>query len=415
MTYDIDFTTFTYGGDTLGRLPDGRAVFVPFVLPGERARIRLVEDKRNFARGEVVELLQPSPDRITPRCVHFARCGGCHYQHLPIQRQLEVKQSVLRDQLTRIAGIAEPPVRPIQPSPLAWNYRNVLQFHLSAEGKLGFQAAGGAGVMPVQECHLPLEAIAQVWPQLDLEPVPGLERVALRAGAEDDLMLVLESQELQAPELSVEELPLSVVHLGPAGPLVLAGSDALLMQVMGRVFRVSAASFFQVNLPVAEAMLQHVLSLLPETPGQTILDLYCGVGLFSAFLAPRAARLIGVELSESACNDFAANLDEFDNVELYQGAAGDVLPGLKLRPDAVVVDPPRAGLEKPALDALLTLRSPRLVYVSCDPSTLARDIKRLLAGGYRLTQATPFDMFPQTYHMETIALLEWEGGANPQP
>ena len=406
MTYDVEFTTPVYGGETLGRLPDGRAVFVPFVLPGESARIRLVEDRRNFARGEVVELLQTSPQRIQPRCPHFTACGGCHYQHLEYAQQLEVKSAVLRDQFARIGGISDLPLRPIVPSPRAWNYRNSVQFHLSADGKLGFQAANGSGVMPVRECHLPEEALNLIWPQLDLEPIPGLERVALRLGAGDEALLVLESSQLEAPALSVEELPVSVVHLGPAGTLVLAGEDAIVLQVLGRSFRVSAGSFFQVNLPMAEAMVQHLLEILPLSAGQTVLDLYCGVGLFSAFLAPRAGQVIGVESAPSACQDFALNLDEFDNVSLYEGEAGMVLPALKLRPDAALVDPPRSGLEKPALDALVRLRPPLLAYVSCDPATLARDARRLLDGGYRLAQITPFDLFPQTYHIESIALFE---------
>ena len=138
------------------------------------ARIRLVEDRRNFARGEVVELLQSSPQRIQPRCPHFAACGGCHYQHLDYAQQLDVKSAVLRDHFARIGRISDLPLRPIVPSPHAWNYRNSVQFHLGVDGKLGFQAANGSGVMAVSECHLPEEALNILWPQLDLEPVPGL-------------------------------------------------------------------------------------------------------------------------------------------------------------------------------------------------------------------------------------------------
>ncbi len=406
MTYDIDFTSPAYGGDSVGRLPDGRAVFTPFVLPGERARIRLVDERRSFARGEVVELLQPAPARIQPRCPHFGECGGCHYQHLPYPAQLELKTAILRDQFARIALLPEPPIRAMVPSPRPWNYRNSLQFHLTPQGKLGFQSAGGGSVVEIRECHLPEEALGELWPQIDLEPIPGLERIALRAGAGGEAMLVLESSALEAPGLSVEELPVSAVHLGPAGALVLAGDEAIALQVLGRAFRVSAGSFFQVNLPAAELMVQHLLELLPLSAGDAVLDVYCGVGLFSAFLAPRAGQVIGVESSPSACEDFAANLDEFDNVSLYQGEAGQVLPALKLRPAAAVVDPPRAGLEKPALDALLAMRPPLLAYVSCDPSTLARDARRLLSGGYALRQVTPFDLFPQTYHIESISLFQ---------
>lgn len=409
MQYEIDFTTLVYGGEALGRLPDGRAVFVPFVLPGERARIRLVEEKRNFARGELVELMRSDPARTAPRCAHYAACGGCHYQHLPYTRQMEAKSAILRDQLARIAGMTDPPLQPMVPSPLEWNYRNAVQFHLDAAGKLGFQAAGGSGVIAIRECHLPEEALNQLWPQLEFEPLPGLERIALRLDAAGDALVALESASPEPPELSVEELPVSVVHLGPEGPVVLAGDEFSMLEVLGRAFRVSAGSFFQVNTRMAEAMVTHLLDVLPAEPGQTILELYCGVGLFSAFLAPRAARLVGVEAAPSACEDFAANLDEFDHVELYQGEAGVVLPALDLHAEVAVVDPPRAGLEKPALDALLTMRPHTLAYISCDPATLARDLKRLLAGGYRLERITPFDLFPQTYHIESVSLLTFAG------
>ena len=201
------------------------------------------------------------------------------------------------------------------------------------------------------------------------------------------------------------EADVSAVHLSPDGIVLLAGDDFTTLEVLGRPFRVSAGSFFQVNTAQAAAMVEHLLELLSVTSQSHVLDVYCGVGLFSAFCAERAGQVSGIELSEPACRDFAVNLDEFENVALYQGAAEDVLPGLDFTPDMVVVDPPRAGLARPALDALLQLAPPRLAYISCDPSTLARDAKRLLAGGYQLIQATPFDLFPQTYHIESISLF----------
>jgi len=187
---------------------------------------------------------------------------------------------------------------------------------------------------------------------------------------------------------------------------VMAGDDYIVMEALGRPFRVSAGSFFQVNSAQAEVLLRHVLEILPGDAQGTLVDVYCGVGLFTAFLAPRFARVVGIELSEAACDDFAINLDEFDHVELYMGAAEQVLPALDVKPAVMLLDPPRAGLERAALDAVVNLAPPRLVYVSCDPATLARDTKRLLAGGYRLEQVTPFDMFPQTFHVECVAIFE---------
>ncbi len=399
----------TYGGDAMGRLPDGRAAFVPLALAGETVRAEIVEDKRGFARLRLLEVIEPSPQRIQPLCVHFGACGGCHYQHLAYPDQVALKTNILRDQLERIGGLVDPPVQPMVASPRPYYYRNHVQFHLDEAGKLGYHRLRSEDVLAIRECHLPEETLNQVWPQLDFEALPEIERIGLRLGMGDDVQLILESQAAETPELSVEDLPLSVVHLDQAGPLVLAGSAWLVMEVLGRPFRVSAGAFFQVNTPMAEAMVQHILDRLPHYaalgPQTTLLDVYCGVGLFSAFLAPQVGRLIGIEASPAACEDFEVNLDEFDNVELYEAPAEMVLPGLDVQPQVVLVDPPREGIDRRALDALLQLSPQVLVYVSCDPATLARDAKRLAAGGYRLAQATPFDLFPQTYHLESISFF----------
>ncbi len=418
---EVTLEKLTYGGDAMGRLPDGRAVFVPFGLPGERVRVRLVEEKKNFARGELVEVIEPSPDRIAPRCKHFGICGGCHYQNLPYAKQLEAKTEILRDQLTRIGKIADPPVAPMVPSPSEWSYRNHAQFHLTEEGKLGFVSAlapaltpgpspvigRGEQIIPILECHLPEAAISDLWPQLEFDPETDIARVSLRAGVDDDLMLVLESDSPETPELEIEA-DVSAVHLFDEHPVVMAGQDHLFIRVLGRDFRVSAASFFQVNTAMAEKMIEYLFTCLPVYLS-TLIDLYCGVGLFSAFFAPRVGRVIGIESSASACEDFVVNLDEFENVELYEGAAEDILPALVTRNNIssyALVDPPRAGLERRVIDALLALRPQVIAYVSCDPSTLARDAARLIEGGYSLKQVTPFDLFPQTFHIESISIFE---------
>ena len=403
MEHEISLTALGYGGDAIGRLADGRAVFVPFGLPGERVRVRLREEKPGFARGELIEVLQPSPERVSPRCRHFGTCGGCHYQHLPYPKQLAIKSDILREQLQRIGRIAEPPVQPAAGSPSAWNYRNHMQFHLDKDGRLGFQGASAGRFIPISECHLPEEPINALWPKLYFEPGSGVERVSLRLGADRELMLVLESDDLHPPALEIGA-GISIVHSFEEDAVVLAGTERLGMRVLDRDFLVSAGSFFQVNTPLAGEMVAQVLRYLPAEI-KIILDLYCGAGLFSAFLAPHCKRLIGVEASPSACRDFAINLDEFDHVELYEGPVQEVLPHLQAAPGFALVDPPRAGLDRRALDALVALAPPALVYVSCDPSTLARDARRLLDGGYRLAEVKPFDLFPQTYHIESISLF----------
>jgi len=407
-TYDIQLEKLTYGGDAMGRLPDSRAIFVPFGLPGEKVRARLTEEKKNFARGEILEILEPSPDRITPKCKHFGQCGGCHYQNLPYEKQTQAKTDILIDQLKRIGKIENPPVKPMVACPNPWNYRNHVQFHLTKDGKIGYVGASlrlAPTVIPISECHLPEDSINELWPQLEFEPDAEIERISLRVGNDDDLMLVLESESLEPPELELEA-GISVAHVYEENTVVLAGSDHILMRVLERDFKVSAASFFQVNTVMAEKMVEHLLAKLPIDQSTTLLDVYCGVGLFSAFFAPKCGRVIGIEFSESSCEDFAVNLDEFDNVELYEGEAEDVIPYLEANPDIVLVDPPRAGLDKAVLDGILKLSPSLIAYVSCDPSTLARDAARLINGGYKLREVTPFDLFPQTFHIESISIFE---------
>jgi 23S rRNA (uracil1939-C5)-methyltransferase len=407
-TFDILLEKLTYGGEAMGRLPDGRAVFVPFGLPGEQVRLELTEDKKNFARGKLLEVLKASPERIDAKCKHFGKCGGCHYQNLPYEKQLQAKTEILRDQLQRIGKIENPPIMQMVASPLEWNYRNHVQFHLTAEGKVGFINAKGNSTLPIEECHLPETGINAFWPELQFESNKAVERVSLRAGLDEELMVVLESEDPETPELEIEA-DVSVVHLFDEHVVVIAGQDNLIFKILGKDFRVSASSFFQVNTKMAEKMVDHLISRLPVTASTTLLDVYCGAGLFSKFFAANCQQVIGIEESESSCEDFAVNLDEFDNVELYEGSAEEILPGLAGRLDSstyAIVDPPRAGLERYALDAILSIKPQIIAYVSCDPSTLARDAARLINGGYHLVEVTPFDLFPQTYHIESISIFE---------
>jgi 23S rRNA (uracil1939-C5)-methyltransferase len=427
--YELRLDKLTYGGDAMGRLPDSRAVFVPFGLPGERVRVRLTEEKKNFARGEIIEILEPSKDRIEPKCKHFflpqnpplpegeapgvrentRPCGGCHYQNLPYEKQLQAKTDILIDQLKRIGKIENPPVQKMAACPNPWNYRNHAQFHLTKDGKLGYVSplplGEGLGVRAISECYLPEHSINELWHQLEFEPEANIERVSLRVGVDDDLMLVLVSKSPELPELEIEA-GISVAHVYEENTVVIAGSDHILMRVLDRNFKVSAASFFQVNTVMAGKMVEHLFASLPVSMSTTLLDVYCGVGLFSAFLAPKCGHVIGIESSESSCEDFAVNLDEYDNVELYEDKAEVVIPHLEVKPDIVLLDPPRAGLDKAVVDGILKLNPCLIAYVSCDPSTLARDAARFINGGYALKEVTPFDLFPQTYHIESISIFE---------
>ena len=363
----------TYGGEALGRHA-GKAVFVTGGLPGEVVRIAVEEDRARFARGRVVEVIEPSPDRITPRCPHFgfdsAACGGCQWQHLDYAAQLRYKTAIVREQLQRLGGVPDPPVPDIIPSPAIWQYRNHAQFHFTADGQPGFQTARSHRVVAIGECHV-LEPPLAEWLMSNRRAAGQPDRVSVRYGT------------LRADR--------------PSG--------ASAFQIKDATLRVSAESFFQANTSLIETLIDQVLAKCDPQPADTILDAYCGVGLFSRFLAPRARRVIGVESSASAVDDFRVNLAAFDQVEVHHGLVEEVLAQLAEPLHAAVLDPPRSGCGPRVIEAVVAREIERVVVVSCDPATLARDVRQLIDGGYELIEAQPIDLFPHTYHIETVALL----------
>lgn len=409
QTFEVTLEKFAYGGECFGRLEDGRAVFVPFSLPGEKVLVELIEEKKNFARARLLEIIESSPQRVQPFCQHFGECGGCHYQHMDYEAQLTAKYNIVEDAFKRIAKMDEVPMQPIIASELQTNYRNTVQFHPTWDGHLGYQAWRSNYVINTQECYLPMPAIDDLWRNLKLPEEDQINRVSFKQNNYSDSMLILESNNSELPEFSAD-LPISVVYVHPKGGRVLSGNNYLVYEVNGENFQVTADSFFQVNFSGASKMvnqlMQHVQEVFPNRTDLTIFDVYCGVGLFSRFLAPYAKELIGIELSESACEDFSVNLDQFDNVSIYQDKAERALPTLEAKPDLIVVDPPRMGLGKYALNAIIEKSPQLLVYISCDPSTLARDVRKLVDAGFNLESVTPLDMFPHTYHIENIVVLK---------
>ena len=404
--FEVEMEKLVYGGDCLGRLPDGRAVFVPFVLPGEIVRVEIIDDKKRFARAIPVELIQASPERISPRCIHFGECGGCQYQNLAYPDQLKAKEAIVRDQFERIGKIENPPIQPIIPSTAPWYYRNYVQFQIGENGELGYIHADGEHLLPIQECHLPQEIIKNLWPQIDLGEKPDIYRLGIREDSYENLMLILEGEEETPPEFSLD-IPVSAVYTPPEARLtVLAGDDHLTYTLLDRNFQVSARSFFQVNTLMAEKMVNFLLDNADFQEGSRAIELYAGVGLFSAFIAEKVGHLTAIESSGAACHDFTVNLEEFDNVVLYEAEVEEVVPTLNFTPDILIADPPRSGLAPSVHDAINNLQPDKIAYISCDPATLARDIKKIIRKGYRLISITPFDLFPQTAHVESIVFME---------
>ena len=404
MSYDVKIISLVYEGYGLGRLPDGRAVFIPFVLPGERVRIDITKEKKRYVFGRVLEILEPSPERVNPKCKHYTICGGCHFQHIPYEKQLIFKERIFEEQLARVGGIESAAVEKNIPSREVWNYRNTVQFHPALDGELGYFDAGNAYVVPVKECHLPMKAIDELWPHLAFEGKSDIERVEIRQNEMGELLVNLQSAHSAIPEIDVTA-SLSLVHTGPNDSVVISGDEYLLLKLSGREFRVAANSFFQTNFYGAEVLVKNIEKMVGGLNG-TIFDLYSGVGLFSAFLHDQFDHIIAIEGSESACADYTHNFQNCDDVDLFEGFVEKVLPDISETADCAIIDPPRRGMHRFAVDALIEKNIPRIVYVSCNPATLARDLKRLVKGGYMLAQSILVDMFPQTYHIESVNLLE---------
>jgi 23S rRNA (uracil1939-C5)-methyltransferase len=425
-----------YGGDGLARLPAdehgrGKAVFVPFVLPGEEIEGTLVEEKPGFARARVEQLLQPSPLRMEARCSYFQRCGGCHYQHTSYEQQLKIKTAILKENLRRIAKIELDQELKVHASP-PWNYRNRSRLKLrhAPEFALGYYKVNSHELLPVNECPIssPLinRAIAALW-ELGRagKIVAGMLELEIFANAEESQLLIevycapdatpetAEPRMRELHESLQQNLPevagVVAFRSRPAHPsaqdseagsrLAVSGAEALTYQTESGPYRVSAGSFFQVN--------RHQIGKLVELvtvgrKGVLALDLYAGVGLFSTALARSFAQVIAVEPSQTSHTDLLHNSTA--NVKAVRATTEQYLQkvGGKLRPDLVVVDPPRSGLGTRVVRSLAELKSPRVAYVSCDPATLARDLGQLLGAGYRIEQAHLLDLFPQTYHLETV-------------
>lgn len=401
---ELTIEKMVYGGSGISRQDDGRVILVPFTLPGEIVSVEKIFEKNGIFSAWPEKIIQPNASRVDSPCMYYQVCGGCHLQHVEYESQRKIKQDIITEQLTRIGGNKNPRVHTTVASKNIFNYRNHVQFHVDSNGKLGFQRAQSHDVIPIEKCLLLEEPINDLLQTLEFESGVGLQRVALRDDREGEPILFLSGDSPNPPEFTVD-FPLNVVYRGPAGDISLSGDPFNEFTILGNKFRVSAGSFFQTNRDVAEKLASHLLERMQRVPDSTILDCYCGVGFFSAFLAENAARVIGIESSEDACNDYVINLDRFDNVELYQGNVEAILLGLDIKIDLAVVDPPRAGMAPSAIKGLIKSNPEQIVYISCDPSTLARDMKIFMDAGYRVDEITPFDMFPQTYHIETMVFL----------
>lgn len=419
-----------YGGDGLARLPGdergpGKTVFMPFAIDGEQVEAEIAEQKPGFARARLEKIWEPSPDRVEPHCPYFSKCGGCQYQHANYARQLKIKSAILLETLKRTAKI-ELSCDLLIHSSAQWNYRNRtrLKVQTAPEFVLGYYKFRSHQLLPIEQCPIssPLinRAIAQIWDvgRTGNLPTNVLELELFADHADERFLVEVYCQARTAPA-TAQTVAQGLSHIFPSAigitifeqppanqfiePKRLAGSgeSALAYETKSARYRVSAGAFFQGNRFLIDELVSVVTA---GVSGKLALDLYAGVGLFSTILARSFAQVIAVEASQTSLADLRHNAPL--EVKAVLATAEQYLGQVTgMRPNLIVADPPRGGLGEGVVRSLAKLEAPKITYVSCDPSTLARDLRLMTGLGYRIEEAHLFDLFPQTFHIESVFKL----------
>jgi 23S rRNA (uracil1939-C5)-methyltransferase len=404
---ELDITTVAFGGDGIGRI-DNFVVFVPFVLEGERVEAEIVEVKKRYATADLVRVITPSPLRVEPRCSYYMLCAGCQYQHVDYAHQLELKRNQIRDIFQRIGGITEPPIEPVVASPGSYGYRNKIVVH--GPGKPGFWTVRGRSIIAVDRCQIAREEINQKLAEVGAQHAVPLQdkHLTIRCNSEGQVWTFVESRTGILP----------VPHPENMDERVGSPFHEVTETILGKTLCVPVGSFFQVNRDVIELALEHTRKVFAVSGCKVLVDAYCGVGLFALMLADLAGQCYGIEVDAKAIAAANANAQRLGltNCDFYVGKTDRLLfytlrqcqprsEQGKLDETCLILDPPRSGCGKLVLKTLRDQKPRKIIYVSCAPPMLARDIKELTAAGYVLERVTPFDMFPQTAHCEAVAEL----------
>jgi 23S rRNA (uracil1939-C5)-methyltransferase len=417
METQITIERLVSGGHGLGRI-NGKVILVPFSAPGDVVTLDEVPARKGVNWGNIKRILSPSPARISPFCPHYTLCGGCQLQHIAYEAQLECKRLMLDDALRRLAGLKDVEVCACVPSPAQTTYRSRARFHCHRD-QIGFHKARSNVVHPLESCPLLSDRInaclSRLAAHLSSHPLKGLSEIQMMEDNGGRVVLTLEMDGL--PGVKVVD---GLREVGAAAAVARAGrrtqqlwgESHCAVSVDGRTFRVSPSSFFQANASLLPGLVQHALAAVRGDAPAMAVELYAGVGLFSIMLSERVKRIMAVEWNRDAAENAAANLtaNRIENVETLALSAEDALDSLiaeKAKPELVVMDPPREGLSNSVRSKLLDVSPQQMIYVSCNPATLARDLKSLVSTGrYRLEHVTPLDMFPHTAHIECVCSLE---------
>lgn len=442
--YKVLITGLNHEGDGVAKVKDF-TVFVKRALPGEELKIRITKTKSSFAYAKIEEILKPSPSRVEPNCPVYKRCGGCHLQHMDYQAQLKFKWQIVADSLKRIGKFENINILPTIGSNEEWYYRNKAQFPIGeSEGGLisGFYASRTHQIVEVDRCIIQhadsnemVETAKKILSDSGVsayceETGKGFIRhiITKNAFATGQKMLILVTNGRKFPNKDkvvkklMEKIPditsliqnvnseKTNVILGKES-IVLAGSPAIVDIIGGLKFKISSLSFYQVNPLQTEILYRKALEYALLDQSKTVIDAYCGIGTITLFLAQKAGKVYGVEVVENAIEDAKENarINGIENAEFIVGRAEEVIPQLYrqgVRADVIVVDPPRKGCDEALLEIITRMGPERVVYVSCNPSTLARDLRCLADGGYEIIEVQPVDMFPQTHHIECVVLLK---------
>lgn len=384
MSFEVEIERILPGGFGLAHA-DGKTIFVALAAPGDRLRVRVDRQQGNVLFASIEEILVPSPDRIEPPCPYFGRCGGCDFQQLTYEKQLAAKAEIIRDCLQRIARIENVPDIFVTPSPRDWRYRMRAMWQIDEEQRtIGYYERGSRRVCDVVDCAVLVPELQQTLERVRAteayEFPPGMKHLDVVAGENG-------------------------VSLSPA----FAGFETieLSLAIADEKYSYNAESFFQINAGLLPPLIEFALR---DVAGSTAIDLYCGVGLFTLPLARRFKQVIGVESNPGATRFARRNLQQaqLDNARVINSGVADWVrssAAKSTKADFVLLDPPRAGAESVVIKQIIDFRAPRICYVSCDPATLARDLRKLLAGGYVIDSLVAFDLFPQTHHVETVVRL----------